>query len=119
MYETEIYSFAEGSLGGDCDKQETLNALCAAASTEILSRLREGVKAEDIKETFVTAAGVLALSMYIALGEGGGNYSFKAGNLSVSQSGGESKADALRRQAESILAHYLVDQGFDFRSVEG
>lgn len=119
MYETEIYSFAEGGLGGECGRQETLSALCAAASAEIMARLREGVSVEDIKETFVTAAGVLALSMYIALGDSGGDFSFRAGNLSVSQSGGGSKADALRAQAENMLARYLIDQGFDFRSVEG
>lgn len=120
MFETEIYSFAEAGLGGECEKAETLNALCAAASAEIVARLRQGVEPESIKELFVTAAGVLALSMYIALGEGGSGWSFKAGNLAVSRSGsGYADADALRRQAEAMLAAYLVDQGFDFRSVEG
>ena len=55
--------------------------------------------------------------MYIALGDEGG-YSFRAGELSVSRSGGVS-ADSLRRQAEGILSAYLTDCGFDFRSVEG
>lgn len=118
IYVEDIYTFAEGSLGVGAEKKDALNALCEAASAELLSRLKEGVEVESIKHLFVTAAGVLALSMYIALGDSG-SYSFKAGNLSVSSGSGASSAHSLRQQAESILAAYLTDKGFEFRSVEG
>lgn len=118
IYLDEIYSFAEGSLGAEAEKKDALSALCEAASAELLNRLREGVDVESIKPLFVTAAGVLALSMYIALGDSG-SYSFKAGNLSVSSGGSAVSAHSLRQQAESILSAYLVDRGFEFRSVEG
>ena len=114
----EIYDFAENSLGSDNTNREMLNALCSAASSELLGRLKEGTDVESIKTLFVTAAGVLALSMYIALGDNG-SYSFRAGNLSVSASGGGTSAASLRKQAESILAGYISDRGFEFRSVEG
>lgn len=99
------------------EKTEALSALCGAASAELRARLREGVEVESIKPLFVAAAGVLALSMYIALGDEG-SYSFRAGELSVSKNGGVS-ASSLRQQAESILSAYLRDCGFDFRSVKG
>ena len=118
MFDTEIYSFAQSGLGGR-GEQEILEKLCTAASSQLLARLRAGVEPESIKEHFVTAAGVLALSMYTAIGGDGENFSFRAGNLSVSRSGGESTADSLRKQAESIISAYLADRGFEFRSVEG
>lgn len=117
IYIDEIYSFAEGSLGGETGKKDTLTALCAAASAELLARLREGVDVESIKPLFVTAAGVLALSMFIALGDEG-EYSFKAGSVSVSGGNKAASAHSLRMQAETILSAYLSDRGFQFKSVE-
>lgn len=116
MFDSEIYSFAQEALGQE-GEQALLEKLCAAASAQLLARLRSGTDPESIKELFVTAAGVLALSMYSALGQSGGALSFRAGNLSVSRSGGES-AHSLRREAEAMIADYLADRGFEFRSVE-
>ena len=64
------------------------------------------------------AAGMLALSMYIAVSGSGEVTAFKAGNLSVEMAGGESAADALRRQAELLLSGYMEDQGFAFRCID-
>ena len=64
------------------------------------------------------AAGMLALSMYIAASGSGEVTAFKAGNLSVEMAGGESAADALRRQAELLLSGYIEDQGFAFRCID-
>ncbi len=105
-------------MNGEKANKEILGALCEAASSELLGRLRTGTDVECIKSLFVTAAGVLALSMYIALGDSG-SYSFRAGNLSVSSGGGGVSAAMLRKQAESMLAEYIGDRGFEFRSVEG
>ena len=64
------------------------------------------------------AAGMLALSMYIAASGSGEVTAFKAGNLSVERRGGESAADSLRRQAELLLSGYMEDQGFAFRCID-
>lgn len=73
-----------------------LKAVCASAAAELESRLRKGVSSESIKELFVTAAGVLALSMYIELGGVATDRigSFSAGNLSVSLDGSAVSASA-------------------------
>ena len=117
IFKDEIYSFAEEAVGR-ADSEGTLSALCEAASAELMGRLREGTDVESIKPLFVTAAGVLALSMYIALG-GDATESFRAGNLAVTIGGERASAHVLRQQAESMLCAYMADRGFDFRSVEG
>ncbi len=95
--------------------------LCRAASGQLRARLREGVGTQEIKELFVTAAGLLALSMYCAAGQRERVSAFKAGNLSVSFDAGEEPATAasLRAQAERLLAAYLKDEGFAFLGVRG
>lgn len=94
-----------------------METLCKAAAAQLLTRLKKGVDREDIHSQFVMAAGMLALSMYIAASGSGEVTAFKAGNLSVQRSGGESAADALRRQAELLLGGYIEDQGFAFMCV--
>ena len=100
-----------------------LKAVCASAAAELESRLRKGVSSEEIQELFVTAAGMLALSMYIELDgtPGDGVGSFSAGNLSVRLDGGAVSASAanLRKYAEHMLAAYLDNGGFEFMGVRG
>lgn len=100
-----------------------LKAVCSSAAAELESRLRKGVSSEEIQELFVTAAGVLALSMYMEL-DGVSKErmgSFSAGNVSVKLDGGAVSASAatLRRHAESMLAAYLDSGGFGFVGVRG
>ena len=60
--------------------------------------------------------------MYIQLNGSDETSVFSAGNLSVSRRTPEqvnASAYTLRRQAESMLSAYLVDNGFDFRGVQG
>lgn len=118
IYSEEIMAFAREALG-DVESGDLLRSLCKAASGELKARLREGVAPEDIKEPFITAAGVLALSMYMALEEPAFTGEVKAGNLSVKRSAGGTSAAALRQQAEAMLAAYLQDQGFAFLGVRG
>lgn len=100
-----------------------LKAVCASAAAELESRLRKGVSSESIKELFVTAAGVLALSMYIELGGVATDRigSFSAGNLSVSLDGSAVSASAasLRKYAERMLSAYIDGDGFEFVGVRG
>lgn len=100
-----------------------LKAVCASAAAELESRLRKGVSSGEIQELFVTAAGMLALSMYLELAAVPGDRvgSFSAGNLSVRLDGGTVSASAakLRKYAEHMLAAYLDGGGFEFVGVRG
>lgn len=123
-YTKEIYAQAEALLGEPVsdDRAAALTAMCEAAGTELESRLRGGVTAEEIESAFVSAAGVLALSMYIQLGDTSDIGSFKAGNVTVNLRDGNARAvsaASLRRQAELMLAAWLEDRGFDFMGVRG
>ena len=123
-YTSDIFGKAEQLLGSkvSADRSAALTAMCQAAGSELEARLRDGVSAEEIEELFVSAAGVLALSMYIQLGAVDDVSSFSAGNVSMSRkSTGETAASAaaLRAQAENMLIGYLKDRGFDFTGVRG
>ncbi len=86
------------------------------------SRLREGVSPDDIGELFITAAGMLALSMYIEVGAADDAAGVKAGNVTVSRRGareGIASAASLRREAEAMLSAFLKDRGFGFVGVRG
>ena len=122
----EIFEMARDMTGNGREREgELLQSMCCAAGAELVSRLQEGVDAGDIRELFVTAAGILALSMYIEFGSGTAaqHGNIRVGNVSVSgASGGVGEAASaarLRRQAEHMLAAYLRDNGFDFRGVRG
>ena len=122
MYDREIFDFASEIAGGEVS-ETVMMTLCMSAAEELRRRLRPGISAGEIKERFVAAAGVLALSMYIASGAAPAPAvkSFKAGNLSVVCSGGGESVSAasLRRQAEKMLSAFLRDEGFAFLGVRG
>ena len=56
-----------GSNVPDEDAQ-MLRTVCTAAAAELEGRLRRGVSSDDMTELFTTAAGMLAISMYMELG---------------------------------------------------
>ncbi|MEF9971339.1 MAG: hypothetical protein RSF77_02885 [Oscillospiraceae bacterium] len=96
-----------------------LREMCAAARDELSFRLKAGIGIADIHDSFVRAAGTLALSLYMGL-EPEVFESFSAGSISVKRQNRVSSGAsvlALRRQAELMLMGYLEDQGFDFRAV--
>ena len=105
------------------NKGKALRSACQTAAAELESKLRSGVNSSDIEELFVSAAAVLALSLYLEL-TGITNDkidSFKAGELSVSLRDGTKtgSAQALRMRAESMLSAYLDCGGFEFKGVVG
>ena len=105
------------------DKGKALRGACQTAAAELESKLRSGVNSSDIEELFVSAAAVLALSLYLEL-TGITNDkidSFKAGELSVSLRDGTKtgSAQSLRMRAESMLSAYLDCGGFEFKGVVG
>jgi len=119
---SDVTNRALALLGGDAADRAVLEKLCAAAASELESRLRAGVSSNGIGELFVTAAGVLALSMYVQVGGADGAKSVKAGNVTVSRrdaGNGAVSAASLRREAETMLSAYLCDRGFEFVGVRG
>ncbi len=105
------------------NKGKALRSACQTAALELESKLRAGVNSSDIEELFVSAAAMLALSMYLEL-TGITNDkidSFKAGELSVSLRDGTKtgSAQSLRMRAESMLSAYLDCGGFEFKGVVG
>lgn len=108
-----------GGAAGDGEKT-AVAAVAAAAKAELEGRLRDGVSAEALGETFVTACGMLALALCLETGTGGDVRAFSAGSLSVTMGGGEGMSAArLRAQAEKLLSAYLADGGFAFLGVRG
>lgn len=107
--------------------EEVLGAVCEAAALEIKAKLRENVSPDDLGELFVTAAGMLAIAMYMEFADGseGGIKSFSAGNLSASISssaGIKASASSLREAAKNMLSAYLDNSdvcGFRFMGVDG
>lgn len=105
------------------NKGKALRSACQTAALELESKLRSGVNSSDIEELFVSAAAVLAVSLYLEL-TGITNDkidSFKAGELSVSLRDGTKtgSAQSLRMRAESMLSAYLDCGGFEFKGVVG
>ncbi len=102
---------------------KALRSACQTAAAELESKLRSGVNSSDIEELFVSAAAVLALSLYLELRDIPNDKidSFKAGELSVSLRDGTKtgSAQSLRMRAESMLSAYLDCGGFEFKGVVG
>ncbi|MEG1633331.1 MAG: hypothetical protein RR314_04695 [Oscillospiraceae bacterium] len=119
----DIKARALALMGGDAGTDGArISALCSAAASELERRLRAGVVAAELGETFVTAAGILALSMYAELQGADGAESVRAGSVTVSRRGAgaeKTSAAVLRREAEGMLSAFLEDRGFDFRGVRG
>jgi len=124
-YTEDIYQKAEAFLGEgqlSSERGAVLESMCELAAAELEARLREGLSPQEIREQFVIAAGILALSLYISLGEGESLSAFKAGNIAVTKkTQGQTAASAasLRKMAEAALGACLEDRGFDFRGVRG
>ena len=113
MYAEDIYIAASAMCA---DESETLGLFCSCAETELSGRLKQDVNVSDIKPLFITAAAMLAVSMYFASG-GDSVKSWSAGQVSVT--GGASWQD-LRDRAEMLMAGYIdAGSGFDFRGVMG
>ena len=115
MYNEEIYSVAKEIYGSPSDN---LRAVCGAVETMLLGRLRQGVDLNAIRDTFITAAGVIAAETFTGMqGAGSGVSSYTAGNVTVRRYGnGQSRS--MTKYAESLLAPYLSDDGFFFTGVQ-
>lgn len=105
-------------MAGTAEDDAVLGAMCDAAEEELVSRLRSGLSREALGTVFDTAAGVLALSMYCAVGEPMRLRSYRAGSVSAEYGGG-ADPESLRAAAERMLAGALADRGFGVMGVRG
>lgn len=96
-----------------------LSALCTAADVELKSRLKSGVELSEIEELFVTAAAMLALSMFTESSVQERMTEFTAGSLTVGLESENTSAASLRRQAENMLRCYIESDDFAFTGVAG
>lgn len=103
------------------DECPLLRAMCTAAMTELAGRLRTGVEPGDCGDAFVCAAALLAASRMLPCRSGGDVEQFSVGDVSVRTGGSgiSGAADAMRRQAESMLTAYCGDSEFAFLGVKG
>ena len=113
--------FAQAALlAGELEERQRdlLSLLCIAATSSLTSRLREGLTPEDCRADFVAAASLYALAAMNEADENMAIEEFKAGDLTVRQSGGSRDAASrcLYRQAELMIMPYLKDR-FSFTGV--
>ena len=106
--------FAQAALlAGDLDGRQTdlLHLLCAASTSSLTARLKEGLTPEDCKADFIAAASLFALAALNEAEDSDQVEEFKAGDLTVKQG---SRADAasrcLHNQAELMISPYLKDR---------
>ena len=102
----QVFSQAE-LLAGEMD--ERLRLLCAVAQKQLSRQLQDGVTPEDIREDFVAAASLYALSRW---GRGEEIQEFRAGDLTVKKG----QTANLEAEALSLLRPYLKS-GFTFVGV--
>ena len=89
-------------LAGQLDEtgRERLRLMCAMAVGALARQLRDGITPEDIREDFVTAASLYALSRW---DRGEEVREFRAGDLTVKKSA----AAGLETEALALLGPYL------------
>ena len=113
--------FAQAALlAGELDarQMDLLSILCAAATSSLKSRLREGLTPEDCRADFVAAASLFALSAMNGVDDSVDVAEFKAGDLTVKQNHNSRDAASrcLQHQAELVIMPYLKDR-FSFLGV--
>lgn len=116
----DIYHKAKTMLGDSfrTGTEERLESLCIAAALELDSKLKADLDRSDIEILFVSAASLLAISMYMELEHScSGFESFSAGDLSVKLKGSIASPQTLRTQAEGMLRPYMRDGSFSFMGV--
>lgn len=95
-------------------------ALCAAASLELAGRLRDGVEPErDCPDAFCLACAWMVLGGLETGRDAGEPQSFTAGDVTIRRGSGGERAGSLRRQALTLMAPWLRDDGFLFYGVSG
>lgn len=112
----DIYAAACLYTQVESGEEETLRQLSAAAEQRLKASLLDGVNVEDIYESFICAAGMLAAADLRCAKAGSDVRSFSAGPVSVTRDDGEG-ASRLREQAALMLAPWCQD-AFRFLGVK-
>lgn len=121
--EDEIYEVAAKAAPPGAE-EESLRALCRAASLQLTARLKDGITAEDCKEAFVCAAAYLALGMMVTRVQAVSSSveSFTVGDVSIktgSSAGETSGTGGYFSRAEVLMRPFLKSSGFAFVGVRG
>ena len=115
MYVDEIYAAAAELCGTE---SENLMTVCGAVKAQLEGRLRDGYSIEDCRDAFIMAAAVLAVEMYGDMTDLSSDVaSYTAGSVTVMRQ--KKVGGNMKKQAETLLAPYLKDDGFAFRGVDG
>lgn len=113
----DIFAAACLTVSVESGDEDVLRQFCAAAEHRLRSLLKKDVTPEEIYESFVCAAGLLAAADFTACKVGSEVKHFSAGPVSVTQADGE-RALRLREQAALILGPWCQD-AFCFLGVRG
>ena len=99
-------------------QQLILRALCAASTTSLSARLRDGLTAEDCKADFIASASLLALAALASVSEDVPEEQVSVGDFSVKKGKvtHDAASNCLRAQAELMMTPYLNDN-FSFMGV--
>lgn len=105
-------------LAGDLEarEQEMLRLLCGGAVTTLSSRLRNGLKPEDLRADFVAAASLYALASMSRMNTDRDMDEIKVGDVTLKRRDADTASKCLHHQAELIMAPYLADR-FSFRGI--
>lgn len=103
-----------GSAVSDSGK-EGLLLLCSVACTAIEARLKS--KACVGSEAFISAAALLALSMYAVTADSAFT-SATIGSISITKNNSENFADSLRRLSDELISPYVSENDFAFLGVK-
>ena len=119
METTSVALAAE--LCGVSGEDPLLEALCAAAERDWLSRLEEGIRREDCGGAFLCAVAFTAAADHLGK-RGAGAEAFTVGDVTVKNVSGQAareQADALRETADRLMRPYVASGEFCFRGVRG
>ena len=94
------------------EQEENLSLLCRAAVDSYTARLREGLTAEDCGSALTTAAALVAVA---TVRSGSPISDFTAATMSIRFSDGTAR---FAGAAEELMAPFLDQKGFAFRSVK-
>ena len=106
----DIYTMAAVFAGPSGDEEQAaLRTVCQAVQAGLSARLRPGITPETCEQAFVCAAAWMAVCCFGAGMSGDGVTAFSAGDISVSLGAKNAAAEALRTQAELLMAPYVRD----------
>ncbi len=99
-------------------QQLVLGSLCAAVTSSLSARLRDGLTPEDCKADFIASASLLALAALASVSEDVPVEQITVGDFSVRKGGKtyDAASHCLKAQAELMIAPYLKDK-FSFLGV--